>query len=246
MKEYELKAWGEKFILNDSNGKFDRAGQEVGERASPEAFLAVYDKLGGLILDENKKKVDNGVFSERYSKWEEERPQYIETLEKKEQSLNEGEKDTIELISIHVNHKRAFLGTLMTISAAVIAGLFLLSTGESFDQCLKILATVSGIGFALFIIISGAYLTLLMAQESVSLDKRLLFVQSSKKDFISKVGMEITDLDSYERYREQKYEEEKNSNHQIIGLWEGWFVIVCGLFVVSSILVLILFLISPF
>lgn len=246
MTEYRLKAWGDEFTLNNNSGKFDRAAQEVGDKATPEAFLAAYDKLAGLILDKAGKKIENGIFVKRYEQWKDEQPQYIKTLEERERTLDEGEKRTIELISKHVDHKRAFLGTLMTISAAVLAGLFILFTGDGLTVCVKSLGTVSGLGFALFILASSAYLTFLLAQESLSLDKHLRFVQDSRKDFIAKVGISITDLDSYERYREEKNKQEKVSRPKERGLWEGWFVIVNVLFVLSAILVLFLFLSSLF
>jgi hypothetical protein len=244
MTDYRLKAWGEEFTLNNNSGKFDRTAQEVGDKATPEAFLATYDKLGGLILDKDKKKMENGIFEKRYSQWKDEQPQYIKTLEERERTLDEGEKRTIELISKHIDHKRAFLGTLMTISAAVLAGLFILFSGKDTGACINTLATISGLGFSLFIIFSSFYLTFLLAQESLSLDKNLHFVRDSRKDFIEKVGIAITDLDSYERYRGEKNKEEKNSRPKEKGLWEGWFVIVSGLFILSTIIVLGLFLSS--
>ncbi len=246
MKEYRLKAWGDEFTLNNNSGKFDRAAQEVGDKATPEAFLAAYDKLGGLILDKVGKKVENGIFAKRHAEWKDEQPQYIKTLEERERTLDEGEKRTIELNSKHLDHKRAFLGTLMTISAAVLAGLFILFTGKDSGVCVNLLATISGFGFALFIISVSLYLTFLLAQESSSLDKHLQFVQNSRKDFIAKVGVAITDLDSYERYREQKNKEEQDLRPKEKGLWEGWFVTVSGVFILSAVLVLVLFLSSLF
>ena len=239
-----LKAWGEEFTLNNNSGKFDRTAHEVGDKASPEAFLGVYDKLGGLILDKDGKKIPNGIFWERYSRWKEEQPKYIKTLQERERTLDEGEEKTIGLISKHVDHKRAFLGTLMTISAAVIAGLFIFVIGKDSNICINILATVGGLGFALFIVGSSVYLTFILAQESLSLDKHLRFVQDSKKDFIEKVSTVIIDLDSYENYRKQKYEEEKASKPKERGLWEGWFILINSLFILSSVLLLIMFLAS--
>lgn len=244
MKEYCLRAWGKEFTLNNNSGKFDRAAQEVGDKATPEAFLAAYDRHAGLILDKDKKKIENGIFQKRYSQWKEEQPKYIKTLEERERSLDEGEKRTIELLSKHLDHKRAFLGTLMTIAAGVIAGLFILITGEDPGICISLSAKVSGLGFAVFIVSSSIYLTFILAQESVTLDKHLRFLQDSKRDFINKVGISITDLDSYEEYRKKKYEEEKTSKPKQRGLWEGWFVGLNLIFVLSAILVLLLFL-SP-
>lgn len=48
MIEYKLKAWGEEFTLSNNNEKFDRAAQEVGDKATPEAFLGAYDKRSTL------------------------------------------------------------------------------------------------------------------------------------------------------------------------------------------------------
>lgn len=246
MSEYKLKAWGEEFTLNNNSGKFDRAAQEVGDKATPEAFLAAYDKHGGLILDKTGKKIENGIFQKRYSEWKDEQPQYIKTLEERERTLDEGEEKTVGLILKHVDHKRAFLGTLMTISAAVLAGLFILLTSNDSGTCVSTLATISGFGFALFIITSSAYLAFLLAQESLSLDKHLHFIQEAKRDFIAKVGIAITDLDSYEKYRKQKHKEEVDTKPKERGLWEGWFIIVNALFVLSAILVFVLFLSSLF
>ncbi len=246
MKEYRLKAWGDEFTLNNNSGKFDRTAQEVGYKASPEAFLATYDKLAGLILDKNRQKVPTGIFSERYARWKEEQPKYIATLEERERTLDKGEEKTIELISKHVDHKRAFFGTLMTIAAAVIAGLFIFVIGKESNICIDVLAAISGIGFALFIIGSGIYLTFILAQESLSLDKHLHFIQNAKKEFIEKVGIDITDLDSYENYRKQKYEEEKASKPKERGLSEWWFVGINALFIVSAILLFVMFLLFSF
>lgn len=239
MKEMHLKAWGEEFILNNNSDKFNRTAHEVGDKASPEAFLGVYDKLGGLILDKNRKKIDNGVFLERYSQWKEEQPKYIKILEERERTLNEGEKRTIELISQHVGHKRAFLGTLMTISAAVIAGLFLLISSNDSNGCLSVLSIISSFGFAFFIIGSSSYLTWILLQEGISLDGYLKFVKDSKKDFINRIGVDIFGIDSYEQYKEQKYKEEiaTKPKEKIISD-EKYFVGICALFIISTILLL--------
>ena len=50
--------------LNNNNGKLDRAKKDAGDNASPEQILAHYDKLAGLIIDENGDKVENGKFWE--------------------------------------------------------------------------------------------------------------------------------------------------------------------------------------
>ena len=233
-----LKAWGEEFILNNNSGKFDRTAHEVGDKASPETFLGVYDKLGGLILDKDREKIPNGIFWERHIRWKEEQPKYIKTLEERERTLDEGEKRTFELISKHIDHKRAFLGTLMTIAAAVVAGLFFLIVSKDSNGCLNTLSIISGFGFAFFIIGSSVYLTWILSQESISLDEHLKFIQDSKKDFIERVGTGIVDMDSYEQYREQKYKEETEAKPKEKATSEKYFIGICVLFIISSVLLL--------
>lgn len=233
-----LKAWGEEFILNNNSGKFDRTAQEVGDKASPETFLGVYDKLAGLILNKDREKIPNGIFWERLSRWKEEQPKYIKTLEERERTLDEGEKRTFELISKHLDHKRAFLGTLMTIAAAVVAGLFFLIVNKDSNGCLNTLSIIGSLGFAFFIISSSVYLTWILSQESSSLDEHLKFIQDSRKDFIEKVGVDIVDMDSYERYREEKYKEEIEVKPKEKGTDEKYFVGICVLFIISSVLLL--------
>jgi len=175
----------------------------------------------------------------------EEQTNYIKTIEDRGKVLEDGERQTIELISNNINHKRAFLGTSMTIAAAVIAGLFILLIGKDLsNSCLVFLTEMSGLGFALFIVTSSIYLTVILAQESLLLDRNLQFVEESKKDFIEKVGISIIDVDSYEKYRGQKYREEKELKRKVRGSHEIWFILINVLFISSFILLLIMFL-SP-
>lgn len=132
----------------------------------------------------------------------------------------------------------------MTIAAAVVAGLFLLIAGEDSNKCVNAVSIISGSGFAIFIIGSSIYLTWILAQESDSLDGRLEFLQNSKKDFIKKVGIDIVDIDSYERYRQEKYKEEIASKPREVATSECYFVGICALFIISAILLLPMF-ISP-
>ncbi|MBU3999748.1 hypothetical protein KKG29_01025, partial [Patescibacteria group bacterium] len=104
---------------------------------------------------------------------QEERANYIKIIEGRESALEEGEKRTIELMLKNIDHKRAFLGTTMTISAAIIAGLFILLASKDFNNCFNLLAIVSSFCFAIFIISSSIYLTVILSQESLSLDKHL-------------------------------------------------------------------------
>ena len=244
MKVMRLRGWGEEFTLNNNNDKLDRTEKEDGPKASPEEFLGVYDRLAGHILDKDGKKIPNGILWERYKKLKEEQPKYLRTLEERERTLNEGEKRQAELIQKHLDHKRAFLGTLMTIAAAVVAGLFILTSGDQASVCINKFATIGGLGFALFIIGSSFYLTFILSQESIVLSAGFEFVQKSKKEFIEKIGIEIVDLDTYERYRKEKYQEEQKSKFKRYLLWEGWFVIVNTLFILSAIITLLMFLSS--
>jgi hypothetical protein len=131
----------------------------------------------------------------------------------------------------------------MTIAAAIIAGLFFFFTGDPSNNIyLTLLARLSGLGLALFILSAAIYLTLLLSQEGVEARDRIQFLKDSKKDFLEKVGVEITDMDSYEVYRQKKYEEEGKLERKIVGSHEIWFIFVLGLFVISSMPLVIMFL----
>lgn len=64
MQEMKIKIEGREYLLNNNNGKFDRAKKDAGVNAAPEQILAHYDKLAGLIKDERGDKVENGKFWE--------------------------------------------------------------------------------------------------------------------------------------------------------------------------------------
>lgn len=68
MQETKIKIGDREYALNNNNGKYDRAKKDAGENASPEQVLAHYDKLAGLIKDENGNKVENGRFWEAEEK----------------------------------------------------------------------------------------------------------------------------------------------------------------------------------
>lgn len=60
----KIKIGNREYTLNNNNGKLDRAKKDAGVNASPEQVLAHYDKLAGLIIDENGNKIENGKFWE--------------------------------------------------------------------------------------------------------------------------------------------------------------------------------------
>lgn len=60
----KIKIGDREYTLNNNNGKYDRAKKDAGENATPEQILAHYDKLAGLIKDENGTKIENGKFWE--------------------------------------------------------------------------------------------------------------------------------------------------------------------------------------
>src|SRR3990167_10484204 len=62
MQEMKIKIGDREYTLNNNSGKYDRAKSDAGENATPEQILAHYDKLAGLIKDENGAKVENGKF----------------------------------------------------------------------------------------------------------------------------------------------------------------------------------------
>lgn len=64
----EIKIQGREYTLNNNSGKYDRAKKDAGDNATPEQILAHYDKLSGLIRDENGNKIENGRFWEAEKK----------------------------------------------------------------------------------------------------------------------------------------------------------------------------------
>ncbi len=62
MQDMKIKVGGQEYTLNNNSGKLDRAKHDASERATDEQVLAHYDKLAGLIRDENGNKVPNGNF----------------------------------------------------------------------------------------------------------------------------------------------------------------------------------------
>lgn len=74
MQEIKIEVGNREYTINNNNGKYDRAKKDAGENASPEQILAHYDKLAGLIKDENGNKVENGRF------WETEKKRFIEKV----------------------------------------------------------------------------------------------------------------------------------------------------------------------
>jgi len=64
MQEIEIKIGGKVYTLNNNSNKYDRAKRDAGENATDEQILAHYDKLAGLIKNENG-NVKNGQFWEK-------------------------------------------------------------------------------------------------------------------------------------------------------------------------------------
>jgi hypothetical protein len=64
MQEMKIKIGDREYTLNNNSDKYDRAKKDAGENSTPEQILAHYDKLAGLIKDENGTKVENGKFWE--------------------------------------------------------------------------------------------------------------------------------------------------------------------------------------
>jgi len=245
MNEIEIKTVSGDFILNNNSNKYERAKKDAGHDASPEEILAHYDKLSGLIKDKQGRTIQNGIFWEAYSRWQAQKPEFVKILDQREKSLDEGEGGLIELTSLNVDHKRAFLGTLMTISAATIAGLFFLFTNNGLNNdYLVFLAKLSGLGHASFILASSVWLTFILSQESSALDRKLTFVRESRNEFVNKVGSEIINIDTYEKYRNTKTQEEKDLKKPIWGDSEKWFVGLCILFTLASLPLIFMFLLS--
>lgn len=245
MQEIKIKIGGTEYILNDNSDKYGRAKREAGDNASTEVILAIYDRLAGRIEDAQGNQIKNGSFWEAYKRRKEEQPKYIEILEDREMNLEESEKHEIELSLKNIDHKRAFFGNTMSIAAIIVAGLFIFLASDNLNTHFVVLAQIDGFLFTSFLISSSIYLTYIMASESVQLDNHLKFIQESKKEFIENIGKTIVDIDSYEKFREQKYHEGKNIKREIKGSSEFWFIAVNILFIISF-LPLLVFLVYSF
>lgn len=69
MQEVTLKVGDQEYILNNNSGKYSRVFDEIrgaGRNATPEQILVHYDRFGGLILDKNRNKIENGKFWKAY------------------------------------------------------------------------------------------------------------------------------------------------------------------------------------
>src|SRR3989338_8248199 len=64
MQEMKIKIGDREYTLSNNSGKLDRAKRDAGQNATDELVLAHYDKLAGLIRDQNGNKVENGSFWE--------------------------------------------------------------------------------------------------------------------------------------------------------------------------------------
>ncbi len=73
MQEYKIKIGNREYTLNNNSDKYDRVFDPKfnpefvkGEQLTNEQILAYYDKFAGLILDENRQKIENGQFWKAY------------------------------------------------------------------------------------------------------------------------------------------------------------------------------------
>ncbi len=62
MQEIKIKIGNREYTLNNNSDKYDRAKKNAGKNATPEQILAHYDRLAGLIKDEDGSKIENGKF----------------------------------------------------------------------------------------------------------------------------------------------------------------------------------------
>lgn len=69
MQEYKIKIGNREYTLNNNSDKYDRVFDSKfnpeftkSEQLTNEQIIAYYDKFAGLILDENRQKVENGQF----------------------------------------------------------------------------------------------------------------------------------------------------------------------------------------
>jgi len=246
MNNIQIQFGNKKLFLNNNSQKFDCAKEVAGPNASDFEILAHYDHLAGLIQDEKGQKLENGQFWQMYENWRDESKKMIEMIDENLDDITKTESNILPLLNENVAQKRSFLGTLMTIAAAIIAGLFFMFSKDYIPSgCATTLAKFSGFFYSLFIVGSTAWLTLIMSQEGTKLDKQLDFYRSLREDLFKKVGTAIRSKKDFDFFLKEKLDQSiKLSDKKILGAEEYFFWIVTGLFIVASVPVVVLFLLA--
>lgn len=128
MQEIKIKIGDREYTLNNNSGKYDRAKQDAGANATPEQILANYDKLAGLIKDENGDKIENGKF------WEKRRKEKF--IEKAVTDVGEREKfheDFLEYLKKEQSNYAKLILQENLISYEIISLLFLIHSIINID-----------------------------------------------------------------------------------------------------------------
>ena len=121
MQEIKIKIGNREYTLNNNSSKYDRAKKDAGENATDEQVLAHYDKLAGLIKDENGVKVENGRF------WEKERKEkFIEKAVTDVEEREKFHKDFIEYLKKERSNYAKLILQENLISYEIISLLFLI------------------------------------------------------------------------------------------------------------------------
>jgi len=230
-------------LLNNNSGKFNQAKEAAGPNASDFEIIAYYDRLSGLIQDDKGQKLENGQFWRLYETWRDESKKMINMMDENIADITKTESDLLPILNENVSQKRTFLGTLMTIAAAIIAGLFFMFSKDYIPTgYATFLAKFSGFLYSLFIVSSSIWLTAIMSQEGTKLDKHLDFYKSLREDLYKKVGMAIRSKNDFDAFLKEKLEQSiKLSDKKIFGAEEYFFWIITGLFIIASVPVMILF-----
>jgi hypothetical protein len=246
MNDIRIQFGNKTVFLNNNSGKFDRAKKAAGPNASDFELLAHYDQLEGLIQDEKGQKLENGQFWRLYETWRNESEEMIRMVDENVADITKTESDLLPFLNENVSQKRTFLGTLMTIAAAIIAGLFFMFSKEYIPTgCATLLAKFSGSFYGLFIVSASIWLTAIMSQEGTKLDKHLNFYKSLHEDIYKKVGTAIRSKKDFDDFLKEKLEQSiKLSDKKIFGAEEHFFWLVTGLFIIASVPVIILFLLA--
>lgn len=127
MKEMKISIQGRVYTLNNNSDKYDRATHDAGESASNEKILAHYDKLAGLIKDENGDKIENGRF------WKKEKERLVGEIVS---DLDEREKfrtDFLTLLKVEKSNYAKLILQENLISFEVISLLMLIQSVINLD-----------------------------------------------------------------------------------------------------------------
>lgn len=137
MQEYKVKFNNREYVLNNNSGKYDRVFDSKfnpefvkGEPLTNEQILAYYDKFAGLILDENRQKIESGQFWKLYEA-------KLVTQNQREKSWNKKKKIASSFVE--------FIRGVKEVSWFVVVIIFLIAVFLGYDRIVSVIKDIKGL-----------------------------------------------------------------------------------------------------